>query len=94
MDLSQVVAPPYDVIGPEDRHRLAARHSVNVVNIDVPEPDHRANLDRYANAARQLERWEQEGILVRDPEAGVLRLPDDHPGGPDHQRGDRCAGYR
>ena len=67
VDLSQVVAPPYDVIGPEERNRLAARHSLNVVNIDVPEPDHRANLDRYGNAARQLEQWEQEGILVPDP---------------------------
>jgi uncharacterized protein (DUF1015 family) len=67
VDLSQVVAPPYDVIGPEDRLLLAARHSVNVVNIDVPEPDHRANLDRYGHAARQLEQWEEDGILVRDP---------------------------
>ena len=67
VELSQVVSPPYDVIGPEERNLLAARHSVNAVNIDVPEPDHRANLDRYGNAARQLEQWEQDGILVRDP---------------------------
>ncbi len=67
VDLSQVVSPPYDVIGPEERNLLAARHSVNAVNIDVPEPDHRANLDRYGHAARQLEQWEQDGIVVRDP---------------------------
>ena len=68
VDLSMVVAPPYDVIGPQERASLADRHSVNVVRIDVPEPDHRAELDRYANAARLLEQWQDEGILVRDPE--------------------------
>ena len=67
VDLSMVVAPPYDVIGPEERARLAARHSANAVRVELPEPDHRAELDRYANAARQLEQWQDEGILVRDP---------------------------
>jgi uncharacterized protein (DUF1015 family) len=70
VDLSAVVAPPYDVVGPEDRARLAARHSTNAVRVELPEPDHRADLDRYANAARQLEQWQQEGILVRDPSPG------------------------
>jgi uncharacterized protein (DUF1015 family) len=68
VDLSMVVAPPYDVIGPRERDNLAERHSLNVVRIDVPEPDHRAELDRYANAAHQLKQWQEEGILVRDGE--------------------------
>jgi uncharacterized protein (DUF1015 family) len=67
VDLSMVIAPPYDVIGPEQRARLAGRHSANAVRVELPEPDHRAGLDRYANAARQFERWQEEGILVRDP---------------------------
>jgi uncharacterized protein (DUF1015 family) len=67
VDLSMVVAPPYDVIGAEERARLASRHSANAVRIELPEPDHRAGLDRYANAAAQLERWQEEGILARDP---------------------------
>jgi uncharacterized protein (DUF1015 family) len=67
VDLSMVIAPPYDVIGPEQRARLASRHSANAVRIELPEPDHRAGLDRYEHAARQLERWQEEGILVRDP---------------------------
>jgi uncharacterized protein (DUF1015 family) len=81
VDLSQVVAPPYDVIGPEERNLLAARHSVNAVNIDIPEPDHRANLDRYGNAARQLEQWEQDGILVRDPLPAFYAYRMTSPGG-------------
>jgi uncharacterized protein (DUF1015 family) len=67
VDLSSVVAPPYDVISPEERARLAAQHSANAVRIELPEPDHRAGLDRYANAASQFRRWQEEGILVRDP---------------------------
>ena len=67
VDLSMVIAPPYDVVGPEDRARLADRHSANSIRVELPEPDHRAELDRYANAARQLEQWQEDGILVRDP---------------------------
>jgi len=67
VDLSMVVSPPYDVIGPEERSRLVLRHSANAVRVELPEPDHRAGLDRYDSAAHHLLRWEDEGILVRDP---------------------------
>jgi uncharacterized protein (DUF1015 family) len=67
VDLSAVVAPPYDVIGPAERTRLARRHSVNAVAVELPEPDHRAELDRYQHAAHLLQRWQEDGILVRDP---------------------------
>jgi len=67
VDVSMVVAPPYDVIGPQDRSALVARHSANAVLVELPEPDRRAGLDRYANAARLLEQWQEEGLVVRDP---------------------------
>ena len=35
--LQAVVAPPYDVIDPEQRAALAARSPYNVVAIDLPE---------------------------------------------------------
>jgi uncharacterized protein (DUF1015 family) len=66
VDLSAVTAPPYDVIEPAERDRLARRHSANAVRLELPEPDHRAGLDRYANAAAQLERWAIDGLLIRD----------------------------
>jgi uncharacterized protein (DUF1015 family) len=82
VDLSMVVAPPYDVVGPEDRARLAGRHSANAIRVELPEPDHRADLDRYANAARQLEEWQEDGILVRDPTPSFyayrMTSPDGH----------------
>ena len=67
VDLSMVISPPYDVISPEERAVLVARHSANAVRIELPEPDHRAGLDRYDSAANQLVRWQDEGILVPDP---------------------------
>ncbi|MGP0109514.1 MAG: DUF1015 family protein [Acidimicrobiales bacterium] len=82
VDPSMVVAPPYDVIDPQERALLAARHSANAVRVELPEPDHRAGLDRYANAARLLEEWQEQGILLRDPSPALyayrMTSPDGH----------------
>jgi uncharacterized protein (DUF1015 family) len=82
VDLSMVVCPPYDVIGPEERTRLISRHSANAVRVELPEPDHRSGLDRYDSAANQLLRWQDEGILVEDPTPSLypyrMVSPDGH----------------
>lgn len=67
VDLSMVIAPPYDVIDPLDRERLARHHSANAVRVELPEPDHRAGLDRYQHAAALLQSWIDSGTLVADP---------------------------
>lgn len=81
-DLSLVVAPPYDVIGPELQRTLLDRHPANVVRLDFPpfesgeDPD-----DRYRRAARTLATWRSSGVLHRDPRPAiyvyeqVYRLP-------------------
>jgi uncharacterized protein (DUF1015 family) len=62
--LSDVVAPPYDVIDRRQRDQYAARSSRNIVHVDVPVgPD----PDRYGASARTLAAWVDEGTLVRDP---------------------------
>ncbi len=82
VDLSMVIAPPYDVIGAQERSRLVSRHSANAVRIELPEPDHHTGLDRYTNAAAQLEQWQQDGILVREPSPSFyayrMTTPDGH----------------
>jgi uncharacterized protein (DUF1015 family) len=62
--LDDLVAPPYDVISPERRAQLAARHPHNAVHVDLPE----AQGDRspYEVAAELFGRWQREGVLVRD----------------------------
>jgi uncharacterized protein (DUF1015 family) len=66
-DLSGVICPPYDVIGPELQQTLLARHPANAVRLDLPEvqageePD-----DRYRRAARMLSSWRVDGTLRKD----------------------------
>jgi uncharacterized protein (DUF1015 family) len=67
VELGRVVAPPYDVVGPEERAVLAGRHSANAILVELPEPDPRLGADRYQAAAARLDAWRTDGILVRDP---------------------------
>ena len=70
VDLARVVAPPYDVVGPDLRSTLAGRHSANSIVVELPEPEPRSGLDRYAAAAARLAEWVAQGILVRDTSPG------------------------
>lgn len=74
-DLAAVVAPPYDVIGPEERARLIARHPANVVRLDLPvdEPGD-APDDRYRRAARTLAGWRSDGTLRKDSHPSIYVL--------------------
>src|SRR5438045_2820934 len=58
--LGPLVAPPYDVIGPEERQELRGRSRYNVVHLTLP--------DSEDEAAASLAEWQRRGILVRDPE--------------------------
>ncbi|HWC09776.1 MAG TPA: DUF1015 domain-containing protein [Acidimicrobiales bacterium] len=66
--LDAVVAPPYDVIGAEDRERLAARSPHNVVHVDLPRAE--AGGDPYAAAGARFAAWLRDGILAVDDEPG------------------------
>jgi uncharacterized protein (DUF1015 family) len=66
--LDQVIAPPYDVIEPAERVRLAARSSFNSVNLELPEPDLRAGIDRYQVASHLLSAWRRDGVLLPEEE--------------------------
>ncbi|CAN5597025.1 DUF1015 domain-containing protein [soil metagenome] len=68
IDLNEVTAPPYDVIGPAARRELAARTAYNIVHVDLP--DEAEGPGRYAAAARRLAAWAEEGVLVTDNEPG------------------------
>jgi uncharacterized protein (DUF1015 family) len=85
--LAAVVAPPYDVIDAEQRPELAARSPYNVVRIDLPEAEAPGG-DPYEAAADLLERWQQDGAVVRDEEPAIWALVQDFtgPGGTSHTR--------
>jgi len=62
--IDHLVAPPYDVIGPEERAALERRDVHNAVRIELPEAD--GDRDRYAVAAGLFESWRADGTLVTD----------------------------
>ena len=69
--LETLVAPPYDVISPEQREELRGRSPHNVVRLTLP--------DSEAEAARELEDWRETGVLVEEPPA-VWALEQDYVG--------------
>ena len=67
-DIRDVVAPPYDVISPEEQDRLYKRHKNNVVRLILgkdSENDEPAN-NRYMRARDYLESWQRDSILIKD----------------------------
>ncbi|MGH7607424.1 MAG: DUF1015 domain-containing protein, partial [Gemmatimonadales bacterium] len=73
-NLSRVIAPPYDVIDPAERARLAAADAHNIVHLLLPEG---SDDGRYARAAGLLADWRRRGVLVRDPAPAVYVLAQD-----------------
>jgi uncharacterized protein (DUF1015 family) len=71
--LSDVVAPPYDVIDPELQDRLYEASPFNVIRLELnrPEPGARAPEDRYARAAQFLREWLRTGVLRREDHAAL-----------------------
>jgi uncharacterized protein (DUF1015 family) len=74
VDLAKVLAPPYDVIDPDERAKLAAREPHNVVRLILPQVDAQAQAgDRYAAAASTLDAWLRSGVLRRDDREAIYR---------------------
>jgi uncharacterized protein (DUF1015 family) len=57
-DYSAVICPPYDVITPSERERLAARSPRNAVHLELP--------TTYDEAGRLFATWQRDGTLRRD----------------------------
>ena len=70
--IEELVAPPYDVLGPEERARYLAENSHNVVHLTLPDDEERA--------AGLWRDWLAEGILVRDDEPALWWLEQDYVG--------------
>lgn len=67
--LSDVVAPPYDVIDPQLQDQLYQRHSANVVRVILNRPETGDDEDaKYGRAADFFRQWQEQGILKRDPQ--------------------------
>jgi uncharacterized protein (DUF1015 family) len=63
--LSKVIAPPYDVIGPELQDELYKNHPANVIRLILnrDEPGDETGDEKYARAARALKQWQRDGVM-------------------------------
>jgi uncharacterized protein (DUF1015 family) len=68
-DLSKVVAPPYDVISPQEQETLYQRHPQNVVRLILNKetPQDHPKDNRYTRSTALYQAWQKEGVLVRAP---------------------------
>ena len=70
--LQQLVAPPYDVISPEQRVEYLARSPFNVVHLTLP--------DDEEQAGRDLTAWREQGVLTRETRPAYWFLSQDYVG--------------
>ena len=71
--LSDVIAPPYDVIDPDQQDDLYEKHPHNVIRLilnRVQDTDDEAE-NRYSRAAREFRRWQKDGVLQREPDPAL-----------------------
>jgi len=70
--LETLVAPPYDVIGAEERLECLARSDYNVVRLTLPESEH--------DAGRDFRDWREHDVLRADAHETLWALEQDYVG--------------
>jgi uncharacterized protein (DUF1015 family) len=69
VNINTVVAPPYDVISPDQQNRLYDKDPHNIVRLILGREE-----DRYAAAAKAFSEWQEARVLMREPESAVYPL--------------------
>jgi uncharacterized protein (DUF1015 family) len=72
-DLSKVVAPPYDIISPDQQDELYERHPNNVIRLELgrDKPGDDAFSNRFTRAANSLRTWRSDGILIEEDQPAI-----------------------
>jgi uncharacterized protein (DUF1015 family) len=83
--LDAVAAPPYDVIGPQQRAALLERSQYNAVAVDLPKPygetgPQDTGGDPYRRAAATMDAWREAGALLADSEPAIWAMTQDYTG--------------
>lgn len=80
VDISPVIAPPYDVLSNAQRDALKNRHRANSVRLDYP--DGKSDPGAYTAARAELDAWIADNTLLLDqtPTLTVYRMTDLHTG--------------
>ncbi|MBN2295154.1 MAG: DUF1015 domain-containing protein [Pirellulales bacterium] len=71
--LSDVIAPPYDVISPEMQNELYRKHPCNSVRLILnrKEPGDTPEDNSYSRAAGFLKNWQSEGVLFTEADPAL-----------------------
>ena len=71
--LSQVIAPPYDVIDAPLQTKLYEQHPANVIRLEFnrQEPGDDEHRNAYTRAARLLRDWREQGVIMQEPAAAL-----------------------
>ena len=71
--LSNVVAPPYDVIDADMQRALYDLHPANVVRLILnrEEPGDDEHNNRYTRAARLLRQWQRDRVLFTETDPAI-----------------------
>ncbi len=72
--LSDVLAPVYDVVAPEDRALFWDRHPYNALRLELTRDVRDEAQTDYHEVAERLRRWRSEGVLRRDEEPAFYVL--------------------
>ncbi len=74
VDMARVVAPPYDIIDPEEQDRLYARDDRNVIRLILGKtsPGDTSADNRYTRAASHLDAWRGDMLFLQDKPAVYL----------------------
>lgn len=68
-DLTEVVAPPYDVIWPEEQKKLYEKSAENIVRLTLSR-----EAKPYEAVAKLFRRWQRDGTLVPEDRAAIYYL--------------------
>jgi uncharacterized protein (DUF1015 family) len=89
-DLSNLIAPPFDVQDERSKAALQARDPHNIVNVDLPHipPKAAGPAEKYATANTTLDAWLNRGVLIQDSRAGFYPYTQtyEHHGRTSHRR--------
>lgn len=94
LELSKLIAPPYDVLDEAGKAALQGKHPNNIVTVDLPHmPPKSVGPDEvYERANTTLQAWVKAGVLVRDKRPSLYPYSQsyEHHGRTYHRRGFIC----
>ena len=79
-DFSNVVAPPYDVITPEQQEQLYQKHPNNIIRLILGKEEAGDNEQesKYTRAADYLATWQEENVLTATAKPAVYFYTQDY----------------